>query len=106
MVTHRLAPGIEITVLVDGQPLKEYDCENDHGRKSNCFTPEVLAHQDERMVTKYVESVTGKNFSIKLKVNLAPELDCPTLGFSVFVNGKWITSPLLKKKWLRGRRND
>jgi hypothetical protein len=48
-------PGLEFQILVDGQPLPEYENEEEP--------------QDDDTVTKYIEAQSGKKFAIKYKFN-------------------------------------
>jgi hypothetical protein len=48
-------PALEFQILVDGQPLPEYENEEEP--------------QDEDTVTKYIEAQSGKEFASKYKFN-------------------------------------
>ncbi|KAH9209713.1 hypothetical protein DL95DRAFT_276706, partial [Leptodontidium sp. 2 PMI_412] len=76
--------GIEVTVLVDGESLVEYDAENDNVVHTN---PAAAAHQRDRTVTKYIESSTGKAFSVKVNVKAPYKIDCPNVSFELYVDG-------------------
>ncbi|KAK5089770.1 hypothetical protein LTR70_006612 [Exophiala xenobiotica] len=54
----------EISLLVNGQPLREYD------------PPDDDAETDSGKVTKYIEAIEGAEFHIKIKV--APRTQFPT----------------------------
>jgi hypothetical protein len=87
-------PGLEVAVCVDQQPLHEYANDEFHARAQL------------NMVSTYIESETMKEFSIKLVVKEPYTLDCPTLGFQIFVDGVKVREPLLTgKKFERCSRN-
>ncbi|KAL5314918.1 hypothetical protein ACEPPN_017568 [Leptodophora sp. 'Broadleaf-Isolate-01'] len=86
--------GIEVTVLVDGESLVEYDAENDNVVHTN---PAAAAHQRDRTVTKYIESSTGKAFSVKVNVKAPYKIDCPNVSFELYVDGQWINGRLMSK---------
>jgi hypothetical protein len=73
--------GIEVTVCVDGQALREY---NDDEVEAQ---PGVVgAHQASKTVSKWIEADTGKDFVIKMGVKSPYQMDCPTLSFKVQVD--------------------
>ena len=76
-------PGLEVAVCVDQQPLHEYADNEFH------------ASAQLNMVSTYIESETMKEFSIKLVVKQPYTLDCPTLGFQIFVDGVKVREPVL-----------
>ncbi|KAG4430282.1 hypothetical protein IFR05_014229 [Cadophora sp. M221] len=87
-------PGIEATILVEGEALTEYAAENDIIIHKN---PATAAWQQTRTVTKYIESTTGKTFSLKVNVKAPYKIDCPKVSFSLYVDGQWIHGPLMTK---------
>ena len=101
MVTHSLIPGIKITVLVDGQPLEEYDCKNDETKE---VAQDIAKHQNKRTTTKYIESITGKQFIVQLKVDSTFKFDSPNILFDVHVDGNSIDSPLCSKRDVKSAR--
>jgi hypothetical protein len=78
-----LVPGIEVSVCVDGHPLKEYNDDEEVEAQPR----EAFQHQATRTVSKYVESTTDKEFEIRYSVTRAFKMDCPTLSFRIFVDG-------------------
>jgi hypothetical protein len=99
-------PGIEVAIFVEDKPLIEYDDpENDERLE---FDPKVLlktednaaAHfQASNTKTKYIKSVSDKEFEIKLSVNSPYEFDvgCDLLCFDIYVDGRKVRAPLLLK---------
>jgi hypothetical protein len=85
--------GIEVTVCVDGQALNEY---NDD--ELEVQPGAISAHQASKTVSKYVEAVTGKEFSIKTTVKSPYKMDCPCLSFLVKVDGSSVAQPLMLKR--------
>src|ERR1700759_106583 len=84
--------GIEVTVCVDGQALRDYN-DDEIEAKSGPFS----AHQASKTVSKYIEATTGKEFSIKIVVRDLAKIDCPALNFQVNVDGMRVSCPLLLK---------
>ncbi|KAF4626758.1 hypothetical protein G7Y89_g11398 [Cudoniella acicularis] len=82
MAIHELIPGVEVAIIVDGVPLEEY-VDDEVDRHSGQFGEQRAA----RTVSKYIEAVTGKEFSIRVKLDTAYKPDCPSLGFNYFVDG-------------------
>jgi hypothetical protein len=95
MAIHSDLPGIEVTIVSDGKPLKEYDTENDKTKHDN---KTAVLHQEAWTVTKYVECVSQSTFDIKLKVQEPYKLGCGTLSFEVKVDGNLIVSQLMFKR--------
>lgn len=84
-------PGIKVTVEVDGASLPEYrDIENDVQHDD----PAVRLHQAACTVTNYIESVTGKHFSIKVEIGPEYKWDSPRLGFEKSLDGVRVLEPL------------
>ncbi|THY27019.1 hypothetical protein D6D00_05256 [Aureobasidium pullulans] len=75
-------PGVEITVVVDGEDLHEYQ--------------DTDMEDEENTVTKYVEAVTGANFAIKACVSQYFKYEGDCLGIRVEVDGLFVSSPLFK----------
>jgi hypothetical protein len=90
MAIHPDYPGIEVTVCVEGEPLKEYDAENDaFGHEDEA----IAEHEGKCTITKYIESNTGKTFTILLSAKNLPKLGCSGIGFDVEVDGQSINYP-------------
>lgn len=84
MAVLEFVPGIEVTVCIDGEPLQEYEDEG--------------AEDDDKSIIRYIEATSDKAFALELRVGPPYVFDCPTLGFTVHVDGKEANSPLLEKK--------
>ena len=91
-----LVPGLEVTVCVDDHPLEEYNDDEEVEAQPG----EAFQHQASRTVSKYVESITDKEFEIRCNVTSAFNMDCPTLFFTVFVDGAKLVSRLIRYKTL------
>lgn len=74
-------PGVEITVVVDGKDLHEYQ--------------DADMEDDEDTVTKYIEAVDNANFAIKIKVAKGATFKGNRLSFKVLVDGARISRPLM-----------
>src|ERR1700731_644275 len=73
-------PSIEVSVLVAGKELMEYEGRNE-------VDDEPLA---SKTVLRYIESISGSEFAINLVVLPLFHLDCPEVVFNVFVDGNYI----------------
>jgi hypothetical protein len=89
MAVHEDIPDIEASICVGGQPLQEYDTENDEVNHDNHA---VKLHQSIWTTTKYVESQTDKEFTIKLALKDPYTMDCPRILFNVAVDGQIVNS--------------
>lgn len=85
MVTLDQAPGLEVTVNVDGVPLREYEDPSDDGGRNKAL--------------RYVEAQPGKEFSIVIQ--LAPRfkhMQRHSVTSDVKVDGKVIVRPLFNRE--------
>ncbi|THY50640.1 hypothetical protein D6C97_06964 [Aureobasidium pullulans] len=80
-------PGVEITVVVDGEDLHEYQ--------------DTDMEDEENTVTKYVEAVTDANFAIKIKGSQELEYKGDCLSLDVLVDGLRIERPLIGRERTR-----
>jgi len=67
MVTADHIPGIEVTILVDGEPAQEHDDPDEIQIQHE--DPQVVAYQAARTISKYIESLDSQPFSIRCKVS-------------------------------------
>ncbi|CZT25421.1 uncharacterized protein RCC_11153 [Ramularia collo-cygni] len=74
-------PGVEIEILVDGEPLEEY-ADND---------------SEDQLNTNmcYVEAVTGKVFEVRIKVEGGVEITRDTAEFNISIDGVLEAAPLI-----------
>lgn len=68
-------PGIEVEILVDGEPLKEYADEG--------------LEDDPKSVKCYIEAVTGKGFQVQLKVSKGTQITRQAMNFHTYVDGNF-----------------
>jgi len=87
-----ILPGIEVVVCVDDKPLAEIATDNDDIQHENSV---VIRHQQGRTITKYIESTTGKKFTIYIKASDPYALQDTDLIFDVEVDGNFVKAPLL-----------
>ncbi|TIA62545.1 hypothetical protein D6C77_02681 [Aureobasidium pullulans] len=80
-------PGVEITVVVDGEDLHEYQ--------------DTDMEDEENTVTKYVEAVTDANFAIKIKGSQELQYKGDCLSLDVLVDGLRIQRPLIGREATR-----
>ncbi|KAH8597435.1 hypothetical protein B0O99DRAFT_684760 [Bisporella sp. PMI_857] len=95
MAIHESLPGVEVTICVDGEALKEYEAENEEAKHE---IEAVRLHQAERTVTKFVESVTGKVFCVKIQVHPSCKESLYKLGFETLVDGVRAMEPLISRR--------
>ena len=87
-------PGITISVRVNDHDLREYPAPND-ACKFKC--KKLEKHWKQVTTTNYIETNQGDSFTIQLSVDAPYQMDCPILGFRVFVDGEWIQEPLITR---------
>jgi len=90
-----ILPGIEVAVCVDDELLAEVATDNDDIQHRN---PAVIRHQQGCTITKYIESTTGKKFTIYIKASDPYDLQDTDLIFNVEVDGNFIKAPLLLRE--------
>jgi hypothetical protein len=94
-------PGLEVTVCMDGQPLEEYD---DNEEEEVGETP-VAQYQAAKTVSKYIESASEKEFSINITLGTAFTMDFESLMAPIRMDGKFVAGPvMLKKRYLGSMR--
>lgn len=89
MAINPALPELEITVNVDGQPLREYEDDDIDGSLHS----EPLALR-QKAVSKYVEAVTDQEFSIDLTLCASYEPTSPSLTARVYADGEWISGEI------------
>ena len=89
MAVIKYVPGIEVTVTVNGNDLKEY------------VAPEI---KDKRnAVTRYVEVTSDSDFEISCFVKHGRKMKADFLSFGVTVDGQWITGKLVSSEKIEKR---
>ncbi|KAG4439891.1 hypothetical protein IFR05_004615 [Cadophora sp. M221] len=88
-------PGVQITVCVNGNVLKEYETENGQIHHED---PAITAHQEGCTVTKFIEATTGEPFTINLGVTEPFKMGSPTIVFYIFADGQLIRKPLMSEE--------
>lgn len=91
--------GVEVVVCTAGAAIEEYDAENDEVKHVNVV---VSRHHQNVTVTKYIESTTGHEFSIKLSVKKSFKLDTTSLGFFVYIDGEYIGGRFMDRAHFSG----
>lgn len=87
-------PGLTVSVCVDGQALNEF--EDDEAVVSS--KPGVIGeYQAARTVTKYIEAMSDKEFTVKILLDTGYRMDCGSLGLPISVDGIWANEPLMSK---------
>jgi hypothetical protein len=85
--------GFEITVCVDGTPLPEYaDDEPEEETLPVTFGETPAA----KSISKYIESETDQEFAIGLTISSPFKVDCPSLGFSLLIDGVRIAKTIFR----------
>ncbi len=85
-------PGLEVLVCMDGQPLEEYD---DDEEEAIADTP-IAEHQAAKTISKFVESVSEKEFSIRILLRSPFVMDYDSLKSPIYIDGKWCREPVGK----------
>jgi hypothetical protein len=91
MVHHGDFPGLEVTVQIAGSPAVEYEDDEE----IEVAPGPVGVYQAARTVSKYVEAVTGAEFSIKVSFSRTFKWDSPVIEVSLTVDGTWIVGGLI-----------
>jgi len=83
MAVAETAPGLDITILVDGNPLEEHRNEEDL--------------EEEGTITRWIEATDGKNFAIRIDTESEYGYEADCLECKIDVDGNWAACPLLSK---------
>jgi hypothetical protein len=75
---------LEITVCVNGTPLTEYEDDEPQGQTLSVTHEGIPA---VKSISKYIESETNREFAIGITISSTFKLDCPSLGFSLLIDG-------------------
>lgn len=87
-------------MCMGGKPLKEYDNDEEEEMKPG-LDPEVMKYQAARTVTKYIESVSDQEFSIRLTLEPPFKMDCACLSIRIYIDGRNLITPLIQKSILK-----
>lgn len=98
MAVHDSLPGIEVTVRVDGEPLKEYHIENGKAKHSD---RKVAAHEEAWTIANYIESSTSQTFTVDYAIEPPYKFSSPGLTFFLFVDGQKVHSRHFSRKKYR-----
>ncbi|KUJ24191.1 uncharacterized protein LY89DRAFT_679393 [Mollisia scopiformis] len=79
-------PGLEVSVCVENTALEEYRDDEPVG-----------VYQAARTVSKYVEAISNKAFTVKISLGKGFDFDCDCLSAEVYIDGKWAKCPLILK---------
>jgi hypothetical protein len=85
--------GLEITVCVDGTPLTEYEDDEPRGQALSVTREGIPAGKS---ISKYIESETDREFAIDLTISNPFKLDCPSLGFSLLIDGVRVAKTIFR----------
>jgi hypothetical protein len=92
-------PGIEVSICINGEVVKEYiQGEDDHQVEEGdqiLDDEEVSKHQKKVEVVKYIEASTGGEFVIRLGAKHPFDPTGRTLEFDVFVDGKCLNGMIM-----------
>ncbi|KAK4575240.1 hypothetical protein LTR86_001092 [Recurvomyces mirabilis] len=75
------APALEVSILVDGKPLKEHRDDDDP--------------DEEGTVTRWVEAVNGKNFVVQINAGTAFEYKAERLECAIYMDGNRVSGPVV-----------
>ncbi|KAK8039243.1 hypothetical protein PG993_007654 [Apiospora rasikravindrae] len=88
-------PGIEVTIWIGGRPAFEYG-DPDHSHELN--------GPGTKVSSKYIESRSGEEFAIHVRVNPTYDHQQPvphTLNLAAFIDGQWIRGELCRDGHIR-----
>jgi hypothetical protein len=92
MAIHDDVDGIEVSICMKGEELQEYETETKESQNAN---PLIRYYEDQWTVTKYVESETDEDFSIKFTVQPYYQATSAKLGFEVLLDGVRVRESLV-----------
>jgi hypothetical protein len=92
MAIHHDLPGIEVSVCMNGENIKEYQTKSD--KADHCDTRVVL-HQTAWAITNFIEAIEDNEFSVKISIQQPFQLDCSALSFELTVDGEWIDTEIM-----------
>lgn len=79
-------PGLEVQILVDGEPLIEYDDEDEPG---------VHDGSGRKTISKFVEARSGAEFVIKCSFDAVNPYKTNDLQIAVYIDGKYMDDRVL-----------
>jgi hypothetical protein len=79
-----VVPQFKSQIYVDGQPLEEFDDDEDEEQDVG----PAGEYRSVRTVTKYIESTSDKEYSVRLDMDLTYKYDSPSLMHRVTIDGK------------------
>lgn len=85
-----VVPGFEVSVRVNGEPLKEYDDDEDVVAEKPGAIGE---YQKARTICKYIEAMSNTEFTVHLTVGTSFNMDSPGLSTPIFIDGKCANEP-------------
>ncbi|KAL2063579.1 hypothetical protein VTL71DRAFT_5384 [Oculimacula yallundae] len=94
MAVLNLVPGLEVYVKIDGISLQEYD---DDDEIQVGISP-VDQYKSSRTVTKYIESVTDKEFTVETSLAPGFVITSDALLTPIRIDGKLMITPLIPHK--------
>jgi hypothetical protein len=99
MAIHKDVEGIEVFICVDGERATGYNADYEFYEEEN---QAVAEHQERVTISNYVESTTGKEFSIHLLVKSSYQMDSPALSFQTSVDENWVNLVFVDKEDING----
>ncbi|PQE27998.1 hypothetical protein CJF32_00005765 [Rutstroemia sp. NJR-2017a WRK4] len=94
MVHHGDFPGLEVTVQIGESSAVEYEDDEE----IEVAPGPAGVHQAARTVSKYIEAVTGAEFSIRVSFYRIFKWDSPVIEVWLTVDGTWISGDLIHSK--------
>jgi hypothetical protein len=95
MARSDLLPGVQVRICIDGKPAEEIDTINDKVRYRN---KQIGMHWNRVTSTKYIESCTGKEFTIELQTSELFKNAPHYLEYAIEVDGNEIRGGFLESK--------
>jgi len=86
-------PGIKVEVRINGEPLVEYDDDEEYKPQDE----DIPEDRRAKTVSKYIESQTDQEFTINLTLERPYEYDCDGLEFHTYIDGIRAQAVLLRR---------
>jgi hypothetical protein len=84
-------PYIKSRIYVDGQPLEKFD---DNEDEEHDVGP-AAEYRSARTMTKYIESISDKEYAVKLDIDALHQHDSPSLLHRINIDGKQLATNVL-----------
>lgn len=91
-------PGLEVTICVGNKPLQEYKNED-----LEVGPGDTGVYQASVTSANFIEAPSGQEYAICLTLNNPTTLDCPAIGFEVFIDGISVLHLCIPASFYKGK---